>query len=220
MFSLGGSDIVEANVLLPTAGMWCADVMCNDDTINVVGDTVDLTLDSLVLKGTIVGGSANPDSARFRVVGGNGNWGRVLAPRSYSSTDGVKLTTVVSGIAEEAGETIEVHSSLQSHILGGHWMRLRGTAACALDRLGMGWRVRPDGVGVVGPLDETTSTQEFSVRRYHAHLGKYVIDVHDADAILELQPGVSFEADGFSVRATTVRWLVKDASLWAEVQEP
>lgn len=216
MYVIGDADLFFADVLLPYRGTWTAEVTCTPDATFVVGDTIDMSLGSLEFRGTVLRGSALVDPARFFLVGGAGGWRKTVKRRFYKDANGIKLSQVLRDLATDSGETIELVDSLSSKIVGDTWTRAESTASDCLVKLGVQWRVRPDGVTVVGPSPVLTPTKTFSIKSFDAALGTAIVQFQD-ESMDELLPDTYVDEDGFQFTCRNVRFVVQSGSVYARV---
>ncbi len=159
---LSGRAVRRALVVLPYRGVWYADVWL--DVPDVLSGPVTLTLGGLGLVGTIATGDAYQGEADYRIVGGAGGWTKLLPAKGYSSTAGLKVSTLAGDAAREAGEQITVQAVADA-TLGPHFARV-GQASDVLDVLGLDWWVDTTGVTQVGPRPASTVTAVLELVHY------------------------------------------------------
>ena len=125
--SVNGFSATWARVNLPAWGVWYADVELAEP--EALTGSVELTVADLVLTGTILSGGANEDRSRYRIAGGAGGWGEVIAAKSYTNDAGVKKSTLIRDAATDAGETMDTDSLPSSTSTAGpHWARASAPA--------------------------------------------------------------------------------------------
>lgn len=105
MNTLAGRRITHASIDVPGWGLWHADVSIDEEAS--LSGSVELSLADLSLRGTILFGGPYQGRSRYRIVAGGGGWGRILAPKSYESDAGVKVSTVLGDAANGCGERME-----------------------------------------------------------------------------------------------------------------
>lgn len=138
MAKIAGATILAGEVEIPDIGAWVAHVRTTTDAVLPVGSRVSVELADLALSGTILRGSATDGSAAYLVVGGAGKWGsRSLPARSYRNDAGVKMSTVITDLGRESGETIV--AGYTDRTLGPAWTRAAGVGAAALRALAPWW---------------------------------------------------------------------------------
>lgn len=216
MYKLQNSTIVQAEVHFPSNGAWTASVESTDDATCKAGDSVSLTLGSLVLRGYVTRGGVNTDSARFFLVGGYGGWRKAVKRRFYDDKSGIRLSLVLRHLADEVGEKVDVPSSISNTVLGPTWSRAAGSAALALEDMRQTWRVRPDGVTTLGPLIRSTSKKNFAVTSFRADSGIAVVEFPE-DSMDECLPGYTIRGSDFTLDIQSSRLIVADGDVHAEV---
>lgn len=168
MSDLSGVAISTAVLNVPAFGSWRLRTVLAAEPAPTEGSRVTATIQGFaLLGGTVVqSGSDAPGKASATVVGGAG-WDRSLvAPISFRSDAGVRLSTVLRELATRAGEPIEqpadatlgIHFAVAAGRLGVPVL-LRDVLA-ELVRMGAvaPWRVDPDGVTRFGARPTTTVT--------------------------------------------------------------
>ncbi len=130
---LAGEPATRAEVLLPAAGVWWADVDC--EQAPALAGAAALRIDTLELRGTIDASRSGTHAQRrtVRLVGGAGAWGTLLGAKHYHNDAGVRTRTVIEDAAREAGETVEIEASVASRSLGIDYVRQAGPASRALE---------------------------------------------------------------------------------------
>lgn len=141
---------ITADLRLPRVGAWVADLSI--DATEPASGKISFELDELVFVGTVTPGHSGTDGARARcrVVGGSGGLARAVTAKSYSSSVGVSIGSVVRDILRDAGEDLSDLSdgpTLNKKVP--RWHVTSGTAGQALTRLANAcegaWRVLRDG---------------------------------------------------------------------------
>jgi hypothetical protein len=109
MSTLGALRILVADVQVPPSGAWFATISLDASTLPALGATV-LTIGDLQLPGSIIRADWDdaPNGGRpIATVRGGAGW-RLPVKRagSYSSSGGVKLSTVLADLSRMTGETV------------------------------------------------------------------------------------------------------------------
>lgn len=193
---LDGNRVAALTLILPAKGIWTADVLLDQNA--AMNDTsVTLTLNTFSLKGTIFRAGNFVGAASFRIVGGAGGWRKPLPAKFYQSGAGVRLSSLVTDTAREAGEQVAV---LADRTVGTAFTRQRGPAVRVLGLLGDQWWVRPiDGVTVVGERANPVIVSQFDTLAQGTSLalGRVMVAT---DAPQDWQPGAVFSSPTLSAR--------------------
>lgn len=157
--TIGGQPATRAVVVMPSAGVWWADVDC--ELAPNLGGALDLVVGTLTLRGTIdsARSGAFGERRRARVIGGAGAWGTALHARHYHNDAGVRARVVIEDAAREAGETVSIDADIGARVLGVDYVRESGPASRAL-RAAIGdavWWVEPDGTTRVSAQRPTST---------------------------------------------------------------
>jgi hypothetical protein len=145
--TLAGRHATSARVTIPSWGLWFADVALDGE--HTLSGAADLVLSDLTLKGAILSGGPAKGRSHYRVVGGAGGWGKTIPRRPYGSDVGVRIATILSDAAREAGETLSGASSTDR--VGPGYVRNEGAASLTLERFAhKGWYVDDDGTTKIG----------------------------------------------------------------------
>lgn len=193
--------VTRVRVTIPKWGCWYAEAEV-DTEVTLTG-RVSLTVADLRLSGTILSGGPRLGTSSYRIVGGAGGWGRILSPKRepYANDAGVKLSTVLTDAAQEAGETLGRVSTTAR--VGTHWTRPEGPASDVLELVApRGWYVDESGVTQIGarpasvlpagvtrlaPLDKARGKIELSSESIAKILPGVVVDGMEAvDVIHEV----------------------------------
>lgn len=104
--TLAGHRVTSLVLTVPSTGVWSAD--CALDTDASVSGSAVLSVAGLAFAGTISPTRTAVYGARTRcrLVAGAGAWSKRLPARAYHNDLGVSLSTVVSDLARETGETL------------------------------------------------------------------------------------------------------------------
>lgn len=188
MITLSGHSVVSARVMLPTWGVWWAEVTLTEGA-DLEGPVV-LSLEGLALAGSVMSGGVYAGAARYRIAGGAGGWGRVLPPKSYANDAGVKASTIIADAAAACGEMVDV-SPLAGVSVGPAYVREGGPAGRVLEAVApRGWYVGEDGVTRIGRRPRTAVTADVAV--LDCDLASGVVRV-DAPDLGQLVPGAVVE---------------------------
>jgi hypothetical protein len=208
LVTLNGEAVLSGTLVRPLVGPWLADLVV--DAAAVPSGKVTLTADTLSLVGYVVRAQEFHDRVALRCVGGNGGYGKTIAPNFYRS---VTLRTLLSDTLTAAGESLSTTSdtSVTSRTVDA-WQRVRGTASGALSMIvarvsGCIWRVLADGSTWVGIPTWPTRTLEAVVEDEDIPDGR--IDIGTEDYALDA--GVT--VDGRKV--ARVRYTFLDGSIRA-----
>lgn len=152
-FSLNGTPLQKADLLVERAGVWEGKATTAGVLDLPVGSAVVLEIGDMsgpkAWKGYVVAGGTFPgaSTSTYTLAGGAAGWSRVVSAKGYQVPTGVSLAMVAAQLAAAAGEKIDLAG--QDKILGDHWTRPAGPASVALSALFPletgGWRVDPDG---------------------------------------------------------------------------
>lgn len=156
--TLGGEAVTRAEVVLPAAGAWWADV--DLELAPAVSGAVTLAAAGLELRGTVdaARSGTHGQQRRVRLVGGAGSWGSSLPAKHYHNDAGVRARLVIEDAARESGETVQIEAAVGARSLGVDYVRQAGPASRALeDALGDAtWWLDAAGVTQVASERPTT----------------------------------------------------------------
>lgn len=149
-FKFAGKQITSARVVIPAWGAWYADVSIDGEF--ALEGKQSFAINDLTLVGTILSGGAATGRSFFRIVGGAAGWGKIVKKRSYANDAGVKLRTVLSDVASEVGETIDLSTVDASATVGESFSRPGDEPASrVLEQVARSnWYVDVDGVTKIG----------------------------------------------------------------------
>lgn len=151
--TLNGQRATDARASIPKWGCWYADATLDGDV--AIAGAATLKIADLSLTGTILSGGSAKGRSYFRLVAGKGGWGKTIKRRSYSTDAGVKISTVLTDAAADAGETLDA-STLPTGTLGPAWVRPEGPASAMLQLLApQNWYVGEDGITRIGRRPKT-----------------------------------------------------------------
>lgn len=179
---VNGHRALRAEVRIPLVGSWNADVLL-DEGVEITGP-VTLTIAGLSLVGTAYRGGAYKGSAGFRIVAGGDGWRKKLEPRAYRSEAGVRLSTILTDVARESGETIVVAND---RVVGQAFVRQAGPASRVFGLLGeasSAWYVDAAGVTQTTARPVSTVRSRFEVLHVVAELGRAVIATEKPEDIV------------------------------------
>ncbi len=198
---LAGQPVLEATVTIPVRGTWTADVVLAKAVEQTSTDgLLTLTMADVTLKGTVVRGGDFQSSFRARMVGGYAKWRNTLGPKSYQNAAGLRLKPILTDLAREAGERINI---TDDRVIGTAFVRKTGPATLTLDELYPDWWVDAEGVTQIRPRPTSTVTAEFQVMGKQAENGRLEIDCESPAQFL---PGASFA--GPTIPLTTANMVV------------
>lgn len=144
--TLAGHRVTSAHVTMPAWGIWYAEVSLDGE--HVLSGPVELKIVDLVLRGTVIAGGPMKGRSSYRIIAGAGGWGKEIPAKGYASDAGVKVSTVLTDAAQEAGETLSINTSDRT---GPGFSRDEGRASLVLESLAAGaWYVGEDGVTRLG----------------------------------------------------------------------
>lgn len=186
--SLADRRVVSARVLMPSPGLWTADVRLAEDDELPAGPLT-LTIGNLVLVGSVFRSGPWAGTRSVRLLAGYGGWRKTTTARFYSDSNGVKLSAIVKDAAAEVGEQIVVTGSAT---VGPRFERAAAPASRLLAGLvgRAGWYVDPLGVTRIGDRPATPITSEFTPTNYRPELGAVTIATEDPASWL---PGAVFD---------------------------
>lgn len=155
-FTLAGFPLISGHLRMALNSVWVG--TWNIDADDVLAGPVVLELPGLTLRGTVVpdgaGGGLVEGINHVRMVGGAAGLRKTVDGQHYAYAD---PRTIASSICTEVGETLS--PTFDAELIGlnmQHWMRMRGTAAAALETLATHvdahWCVLADGTVWLGRL--------------------------------------------------------------------
>jgi len=190
-----GTPLLRANIRLPRVGVWHGNVEILTAT-KLSGKVTLVSSAGLSLTGTIKEAEVVRDVLQARIVGGAAGMPTETGPKFYESmTFGHALRELLG----EVGETLSPTSDATATGTAlARWVRMAGSASDQLDqivrKLGVDWRVLPDGTVWVGkdtfPTIQTSGpgAPEFTLIDERGDRAFYMLGVEDA----WLVPGVTF----------------------------
>jgi hypothetical protein len=191
--TINGAQIVSGTLLVPSAGLWTADVQLAGST--ALSGAVALVVGNLTLAGTVYRSETYGGQTRARLVGGAGGWRTVVQAQGYGSSGGIKMSTVLRDVALACGERVNVAADA---ILGNAWTTVAGDAVASdllwkLVATGVipSWYVDTAGVTQLTAWPATTIATPFTVTDQRPDEGLIVVATEDYASWL---PGCSFTA--------------------------
>jgi hypothetical protein len=188
--TLNGNQVLDARLTIPAWGVSWHDVTIAGEV--TLSGAVSLAVRDLTIKGTVLSGGPAHGRSFYRLAAGAGGWGKALKKRAYSNDAGVKLVSVLSDAASEAGETLDTTTIDLKATVGVFWVRPAGPACDTLAALAPGaWYVGEDGqtrLGARAPsiLPSTvTRTSQVDLARGTLTLA--------SDSIAAILPGLSVD---------------------------
>src|SRR5689334_13702722 len=164
-FTVNDLPVLEGSVRLPRIGVWHADLKLDAHTLPTGALTLAHEDKRLLLKGTLVRGKVEHDTAWVRIAGGAGGLSKMPSAKFYEQ---VPLRLPLSDLLREAGETLASSSDsglLQTPLPA--WTRFQATASFALHALlaqaNCAWRILPQGVVWVGKDAWTQAQGPFEI---------------------------------------------------------
>lgn len=142
---INGIRATTARIRVPFNGRWVASVdLDGTDEISLSQNGVLLAVGNSRFRGTV-----DPDHSgtfglrrKLQIIGGLG-WDRTVPATAKHNDAGIKLSTVLQGLAAEVGETVV---DIQDRVIGRKYVRDRGPAVFALSDLLTSWHVDYEGV--------------------------------------------------------------------------
>lgn len=197
--TLNSIPLVGAALVEPAWGIWQADVVAASGELQSGAAT--LELGGRKLQGTIIGGGVAREEGRYRLVAGAGGWRKPLPSRAYKNGGGVRLETVLSDLAREAGEKLGTVD--QAKRIGKAFVRQAGVGTLALNELVTeGWYVDDAGVTQIGTRPASSFAEPFVLMGERTNRGLVTLA---AEAISGLRPGVTIKLDSGTIRASSIR---------------
>lgn len=223
MSTLGGVSTNRVELTIPPAGDWRADVVLESGTLPTVGAPTTLVIGDLTMLGVVEAAAFDaPDRPHVVVTGAPGWDALVVAPISFQSDAGVRLSTVLAALSAAAGQP---YSPPPVDVVVGNYFELIASrpsepvryrdALSSLARAGVlaAWRVDPDGVTRFGARPGLDATVRATVLRQSASAALTVVGV---DAPAAFLPGNTFGGVPISKLVLTDEGGGKlEAQIWA-----
>lgn len=173
---LGSVACETLKLTVPNRGQWFADVELTDEA--TFSGRVQLRVGETTLSGTVVPGMSGEFGLQkfFRVVGGAGEWGKLLGARAYANDAGVKARTIAEDLARETGETLGSFAPEETSV-GAHFLRDAAPASQTLEAaIGTAaWWVDFAGVTHIGAREERAVS---GVEVEHHHPARGTLSLH------------------------------------------
>lgn len=234
MPTIADQPIARADIRVFEQGDWFAEVLTTSEDLLTVGTRVDIVAETILLSGAIVRGNVTPGAEGFvgrYQVAGRPEWDKPLKPRAYNSAGSVLLKTVVSDLAREtlgnAWPSLVVMppaANLDRHYeRSGTFGDVELAARDALERLGLPWYVRADGVTVFAarPSGDVSTTETIRIEYRNDAIGYRVVNCEDPGALV---PGLSFDGEVigevvYSITSDDIRvhtWARSASNAWLD----
>lgn len=130
--TLNGTRVTHARASIPVWGCWYAEAQLDGEVTIAAGSRATLVMADLTLVGTVLSGGPALGRSHYRIIAGNGGWGRTIRRWSYADDAGVRLSKILGDAAREAGETMVIDTTAR---VGPSWTRDEGPASDALNVL-------------------------------------------------------------------------------------
>ena len=192
--SVNGLPVVSGRLLIPSVGIWTADLqLAGTDAIS---GSCTVVIGNLTLVGAVYRSQVYGAQVSARLVGGAGGWRTVVGAQGYGSSGGVQLSTVLTDAASACGETISLPVGLQ---VGSAYTRIATVDAVASDVLWdavargfiPGWYVDLTGKTQATTWPASNVSTPFTVTAQRPDEGVVVVATEDYASWL---PGASFTA--------------------------
>ena len=157
--TLEGHTVTHAQVWIPAHGLPWAEVSLAVEA--ELSGAVTLTIADASWSMAVVSGGPDVGRSHYRLVGGAGGWGRAVAAKPYTNDAGVKLSSVLTDAASEAGEAFATVPPTTK--IGPHFAREAAPAARVLEQLVPGaWYVGADGLTYLGARAASTLSTPYA----------------------------------------------------------
>ena len=188
MSTANGQPLLSALLTMPRVGAWHTEV--ETETTETLNGSVELELDGVLFRATVVRSGVHAGRGRAKLVGGAGGLSKDLLAKDYVSP---KVRHILDDLMTATGETLAaVEASVLDQVLP-HWHRSEGRASWALqalvDKLGVVWRVLADGTVWLGEETWPADTEERIV--LDEDWGAGIITL--APEAPDLRPGITFD---------------------------
>lgn len=143
--TVNGQPLTEGTFYFPRVGAWSIDARLFSES--AITGTVSVVCDGITFLGTVDRGGLFNNAATLRIVPGAGGMSKLTTPKSYRQTTGL---TVLQDLLDLAGEKLDptTDTSALSRAIPAWTVSLMpiGRAAAYLcERLGLTWRMLPNG---------------------------------------------------------------------------
>jgi hypothetical protein len=208
--SLNGIGIVRGSVVVPSWGIWHADLWLESG--ETLSGSVSLQLADLTAKATVIRGVSTLGQAGYRVVGGAGGWRQAIGSWQYANAAGLTLSTVLQHTAAPIGETVNVPADVA---IGTAFVRQAGRASLVLQQLiPGGWYVGFDGITYAAPRTPSVVAGAWSLISVAQPSTAYVVAT---ESVAEWLPGAAFAGPSVSGTVNRVRHVITAGTLRTEV---
>lgn len=182
--SINGRRATSANVRVPFAGLWVADVDLDDEAELSMSAIV--RVGELELRGVVAATYSGSFglSSRYRVVAGTGGWFKRLTPRHYHNDAGVKRSTVLLDAAREVGEELVLLEGVEARI-GPDFVRQAAPASRILEQVlpQIPWWVDYGGVTRVGARKASEVTAAYDLLAFDPRSKVATLALEDPSAV-------------------------------------
>lgn len=186
----GHTALPGTRLSMPAWGRSYAEVTIDAEA--TLSGPVSFALADLTMSGTILSGGPAKGRSFYRVVAGNGGWGRTIPKRSYANDALVTHRQVLRDAATECGETLDETTVDAALTVGPGFVRPEGPAVRVLERVApQNWHVGEDGITRVGRRTARALRSTVTkVAPFDEALGKLQIA---SETIANVVPGVTID---------------------------
>lgn len=214
--SLNGQPITALHLVVPTLGIWHADVTVVGSTDTTGPQTIQLA--GSTWTGAVVRSFSLAGELKARLVGGTGGWRQNVPAQQYSSTVGVPTATVLSDAASLVGELPPVVAPTVVPTLGTGFVRQAGPASLVLQQVvGDAWWLDASGTVQTMGRPQATITSQFVCEEARGGAGWYRIATESPSDWL---PGATFTGPTVSGTISRVEHRISGVKFWSEVLVP
>lgn len=190
----GAYRLLSATISVPKTGTWTGMIEVDHD--ETLTGQVTIVIGDRTMVGTIRRGTAFNGAGKYLVYGGAAAWQTALPAKGYQRDGGVQLSTLLSDLARETGETVA--SGFADRSVGEAYVR---EAACASRTLGVlvgrnGWYIGDNGETVIGTRPSGNVEAEYEVLDYSPEAKKITLATETPSGI---DPGLSVTVEGESL---------------------
>ncbi len=159
VITVNGTRVATASITIPYYGAWSADVTMPSGA--TIASPVTIVAGDLTLTGTVTRQASFAGDVSARIVAGGAGWRNELPAKGYSHLIGVKLSSLLTDVANECGERISIDTD---RTVGNHWARERASGERTLRLLLDGlWWVDGEGVTQTGPRPSSAVATPFTL---------------------------------------------------------
>lgn len=174
--SLGGLDVVRAELVVPRVGVWTADLTLESDAA-LTAKTLLVAESGMTWTGTIVTQGVYDGRRHVRFVGGSAGLPTVCKPKNFRQ---VSLRTLLVDTLGNVGETLapsSLSTALSTQVAT--YARLATSAASVVaywaSKTGVLWRVLPDGAVWLGTTQAAKAPDDIVVLGERPHRRTMVV---------------------------------------------